>query len=416
MQKNPMHLKTRENLMRQAVFRILSALAALWCALGPGIQALAQDAPEAPGAVGAVGAPGGREARAELREITEWYEAVGTIRPKTETTVESQVQAKILEIAVRPGQTVDKGALLVVLDDRELAARAERANQALTSARASRNQAREGIASAKAAFDNSQANYQRIKTLFASRTVTAQEMDRTEADFLHAKSALEQARDGFEAAEGQVAQAEKGLEEARIAAGYARIHAQAAGEVVKRLAEPGDLALPGKPLLVLHTGRALRIEALVREGLISRVKPGAVFPVRVAALAVPGENPDLTGGVSAMGGAPGLTAEVEEIVPTADPLTRTFLVKAALAQTPGLFPGMFGRLFIPMGARQAVVAPRAAVRRVGQLEMVTVLDGGAARTYAVKTGQSLDGGLVEVLSGLTGGETLLVTGNGGGGR
>ncbi len=350
-----------------------------------------------------------REVTAQSRDIVEWYEAVGTIRPKTETTVESQVQAKILDVKVRPGQTVDKGELLVILDDRELAARAERANQAVSSARASRNQAREAIASAKAAFDNAQADNRRIKTLFASRTVTAQEMDRSEAEFLRAQSALEQARDGFEAAEGQAAQAEKALEEATIAAGHARIHAQAAGEVVARQAEPGDLALPGKPLLILHTGRALLLEALVREGLISRVKLGDAFPVRVAALAVPGAAPELAGGPDANGSG-GLSAVVEEIVPTADPLTRTFLVKAALPETPGLYPGMFGRLFIPLGTRQAVVVPRNAVRRVGQLEMVTVKDGDRSGNYAVKTGQSLDGGYVEILSGLTGNETLLVPG------
>ncbi|NMC47995.1 MAG: efflux RND transporter periplasmic adaptor subunit [Desulfovibrio sp.] len=350
-----------------------------------------------------------REATAQSRDIVEWYEAVGTIRPKTETTVESQVQAKILDVKVRPGQTVEKGELLVVLDDRELSARAERADRAVASARASRNQAREAIAPAKAAFDNVQADNQRIKTLFASRTVTAQEMDRSEAEFLRAQSALEQARDGFEAAEGQAAQAEKALEEARIAAGHARIQAQAAGEVVKRLAEPGDLALPGKPLLVLHTGRALRLEALVREGLISRVKLGDAFPVRVTALAVPGAAPGLAGGPEA-GGAGGLSATVEEIVPSADPLTRTFLVKAALPETPGLYPGMFGRLFIPLGTRQAVVVPRNAVRRVGQLEMVTVKDGDTSRSYAVKTGQTLEDGHVEILSGLAGGETLLIPG------
>jgi RND family efflux transporter MFP subunit len=350
-----------------------------------------------------------REVAAQSRDIVEWYEAVGTIRPKTETTVESQVQAKILDVKVRPGQTVEKGELLVVLDDRELSARAERADRAVASARASRNQVREAIAAAKAAFDNAQADHQRIKTLFASRTVTAQEMDRSEAEFLRAQSALEQARDGFEAAEGQVAQAEKALEEARIASGHTRIQAQAAGEVVKRLAEPGDLALPGKPLLVLHTGRALRLEALVREGLISRVKLGDAFPVRVTALAVPGAAPGLVGGPEVEGSG-GLTATVEEIVPSADPLTRTFLVKAALPETSGLYPGMFGRLFIPLGTRQAVVVPRNAVRRVGQLEMVTVKDGETTRSSAVKTGQALDGGYVEILSGLAGGETLLIPG------
>ncbi len=54
--------------------------------------------------------------------------------------------------------------------------------------------------------------------------------------------------------------------------------------------------------------------------------------------------------------------------------------------------------------------PRNAVRRVGQLEMVTVKDGDTSRSYAVKTGQALEDGHVEILSGLAGGETLLIPG------
>ena len=67
-----------------------------------------------------------------------------------------------------------------------------------------------------------------------------------------------------------------------------------------------------------------------------------------------------------------LCARVEQIVPWADPATRTFLVKAILPKAPELFAGMYGRLLIPVGKRQAILIPAQAIQMVGQLEMVTL--------------------------------------------
>ena len=101
---------------------------------------------------------------------------------------------------------------------------------------------------------------------------------------------------------------------------------------------------------------------------------------------------------------------VEEIVPYADPQTRTFLVKAALPAMDGLYPGMFGRLRIPVQERQVVAAPKAAIRRVGQLELVTVKENGGWKQRFVKTGNAVDASLVEVLSGLNGNEIVAIEG------
>ena len=163
------------------------------------------------------------------------------------------------------------------------------------------------------------------------------------------------------------------------------------GEILGRLAEPGDLALPGKPLIIIQTAAHLRMEAYVREGLIRKVGPGTRMSVYINTL-------DKT-----------LDAVVEEIVPYADPQTRTFLVKTTLPPTPGLYPGMFGRLMIPVKVHDAVVIPEAAVRRVGQLELVSVRDQDAWHCRYIQTGNRIDAGL-EVLSGLSGGETLRLWG------
>ena len=88
-----------------------------------------------------------------------------------------------------------------------------------------------------------------------------------------------------------------------------------------------------------------------------------------------------------------------------DPATRTFLVKVALPPLEGLYPGMFGKLLVPVQEHEVVLIPWSAVRRVGQLELVAVKDNENWRTRYIKTGKSTGTG-VEVLAGLVGGEII----------
>jgi HlyD family secretion protein len=286
-------------------------------------------------------------------------EAVGTVRPRTETRVEAQVAGRVLKVLVRPGEVVKEGQLLVVLEDQEYQARLE--------------QARQGLSAAHAALDLAEREYGRLSRLLKTGAAPKRDVDR-------AKEALQQAQ----AARGR---AVKQVEEAGISLSYTKVKAPEHGQVVKRLIEPGDLALPGRPLLILQTSGALRLEALVREGLIQKVRMGQEMEVEIPAL------------------GRGIKGKVEEIVPTADPATRTFLVKALLPDTEGLYSGMFGRLMIPVGKEKVVLAPEKAIRRVGQLEMVLVHHKDGWRQVYVTTGRRHQG-MVEILSGLNGGETL----------
>lgn len=318
-------------------------------------------------------------------------EAIGTIRPKTETRVEAQVTGRVRLVLVRPGQKVKKGQELITLDDREFKARLEQAEQGLKAAGSRKAQAQRAVASAKAQYDRTKSTYSRLKQLFDQKAVTSEELDQAKAAFLQAKAGLEQAKEGVDAATAQIARAEKMMEESNISLGYTVITAQDNGEVAKRTVEPGDLAFPGKELLLVQTGGSLRLEALVREGLIGQVRVGQVLPVLITAL---GET---------------VNATVEEIVPAADPLTRSFVVKAGLPAVPGLYPGMFGRMLIPIGEAEIVVVPEKAITRVGQLDTVMVLDNGRFRRIYVTTGQRHDD-KVEVLTGLEGNETVGIGG------
>ena len=325
--------------------------------------------------------------KASRETIIEWFEAVGTVRPRTETNVESRVTGRVVEVLVNAGMEVTAGQKLITLDDREFQARLDQAAQGLNSAKALQKQAEQVVTSAEAEFTRAETEYKRYENLHGTGAVSSREYDQAKTAFLRAQATLLQAEDGLRASQAGVKRAEKMLEEASIALSYTDIRAVEDGQVVEKLIEPGDMAGPGKPLLVLQTSRSLRFEALVRENLIGQVLPGTTLKVSIDALE---------------GNFDGV---VEEVVPTVDPKSRTFLVKVAIQNQPGLYPGMFGRLLVPVGRREVVVVPREAVRRVGQLELVTVKLNGSWQDRFIRTGLVLDD-KIEVLSGLDGEEIL----------
>ena len=324
---------------------------------------------------------------ADIQEADQWYAAVGTIRPKTETRIEARVTGQVLAVQVHPGDPVTKGTLLVSLDNRQLTSRQDQARQALKTAQAGREQARHALDAARAAFKQAESNYNRVKTYYQNQAATAQELEKAESTYRQTEADVKRAEEALTAADAGIMQARAVVNESGISLEYTRILAPEDGVVLKRFVEPGDLALPGKPLVALRTSGALRLEAYVREGLIARVTPGATLDVDIATLNQV------------------VAATVEEIVPYADPDSRTFLVKAAIPPVEGLYPGMFGKLRIPVGRQRIVTIPGDAVRRVGQLEQVRVRIGDTWQIRHVKTGIRL-GDAVEILSGLEGSETI----------
>ena len=325
--------------------------------------------------------------KASLEKTTEWYDAVGTIRPRTETSIESQVPAQILKVLVSPGSRVKKGDTLFILDNRQFAARLASAKEGLKAAHAGREQANQGLVAAQARFAQAEAEYSRVKKYFETEAATSQQLEQAKAAFLTAQAAVKQAKESLVAAEAGIRQASEGVNEAGISQGYTVIKAPDSGEILKRMAEPGDMAIPGKPLAVMRTSGALRIEAYVREGLIEKVKPGMELDVEIKTLGVRSR------------------ATVNEVVPYADPRTRTFLVKAQLPALDGVYPGMYGKLMIPVVETDAITIPSKAVKTVGQIQMVLVKEKDKWTSRYIKTGLER-GDRVEVLSGLSGNETV----------
>ena len=324
-----------------------------------------------------------------VKNITQWYEAVGTLDPRTRARIKPRVSAQVEEVLVNDGEAVEKGQLLIMLDDRDLQAELSQARHSLKNAVSKKQQAEQAVDASKAALEEARSAYERTKKLYEGEAATEQQLEKAKSRFLQAKSGLESHMQGLQGAKASVSMAEENVVKAEIALGYTEVRAPSDGKVLKRKVDPGDMASPAKSLLLLRTAKELRLEAHVPETMVSRVSPGKRLKAKIPTL-------DKT-----------VRTRVEELIPYADPQTRTFLVKAGLPEVEGAYPGMYGKLMIPYKEATVILVPREAVRRVGQLELVTIRTEDGRENRYIKTGNIHDQ-KVEVLAGLKGDETLLL--------
>lgn len=280
------------------------------------------------------------------RDVVE--EVVGTVRTKTRAVVEAKASGRILAMPVVLGQVVKAGDVLAEIDAREIRARYEQV-------RAQRDQAARDLDRARALMNKQVSSRQEFDSVMARHEV-----------------------------------AEAALNEAGTLLDHARVTAPFDGIVARKLAEVGDLAVPGKPLLEIEDRGSLRFEADVPEALIAGVAAGQKITVTIPSTAQV------------------LSGEVVEVSPTADAASRTFFIKLDLPPDPGLRAGQFGRAAIPVGSAHSVRIPDSAVVRRGQMEIVFVQSERGAVLRLVRTGKRF-GDEIEVLSGLVPGERVITS-------
>ncbi len=276
-------------------------------------------------------------------------EVVGTVRAKLRAAIEPKVSARIEALLVAPGQMVKAGELIAQLDPREIQAK-------LDQALALREQATRDLARSRELLD---------------KKITAQ------AD--------------FDAVQARARVAEGAARETETMLGYTKVIAPFDGIVTRKLADVGDLAAPGKPIIEMEDPRALRFEADVPEALIGHVKIGDKLPVQVAE-----------------GSAP-IESTVVEVAPVADAASRTFLVKLDLPAAEGTRSGQFGRVWVRTGESKSIRVPTSAIVVRGQMECIFVIANQHAQLRIVRTGKRT-GGEAEILSGLSSGERVVSEG------
>jgi RND family efflux transporter MFP subunit len=312
------------------------------------------------------------------RETTasDWLEALGTVRAVQTTEVSSQTMGNILEIRAHEGDLMQAGQVLAIIDDAQPRAAVDQATAALAAAQ-------KEVAAADSDLALAEATLKRYQQLYDKKSVSPQEFDEIKGRY----QSTEARRD---VAQAEQEQASAALAQARTSLGYTRVRAPFTGVVTAKMADAGTLASPGTPLFTMEDTRSYRLEATVDESDIHLVRIGQAVPVTIDALA-----------------KAQLSGKVAEIVPAADPASRSFLVRISLPSDARLHSGLFGRANFARGQRQTLLIPRTSIVERGQLKGVYVVDANQIAELRYVTLGAIAGEKVEVLSGLKNGETLV---------
>ena len=306
----------------------------------------------------------------------DYLEAPGTVRAAQSAQLASQMMGTITSVSVHEGEAVRRGQVLITID-------AAQPHAAYQSATAGLQASKQAVAAADADYALADATMKRYQSLYDKKSVSPQEYDEV-------KTKVEAAKARRDAAQAGTAQAEAAVAESSTSVGFTRIRAPFDGLITAKLVDPGAMAAPGVPLLVMEDPSRFRLEANVDESQIGLVKLSAAVPVVIDSL-----------------GGQEITGKVVQIVPAADPASRTFTVKIELPANPMIRSGVFGRARFPRGQRESMVVPQTALLQRGQLDAVYVVnsDGLASLRY-VTLGKPASG-TVEVLSGLDNGDRVV---------
>jgi RND family efflux transporter MFP subunit len=296
-------------------------------------------------------------------------EYAGEVRARIESRLGFRVAGKLVARSAEVGQRVRPGQGLAQLDPADLQLQQEAAQAALRAA--------------QAAHDFAAADFKRYQELQAQGFISATELERRESGLQAQRAQLDQAR--------AQARTQGNL------TSYSVLTAPAAGVVTATEAEVGAVLAAGTPVLRLAHDGPRDVAFTVPEDAVTGLR------------ALLGQRDALR--VRAWGQATALPATVREVAAAADPVTRTFLVRADIGPAPAqLGQTMTVQLDLPRREAAARLPLTAVMRQQGQ-DAVWVLD---ASSMTVKVQPIVvagaDGNSVMVASGLQPGQRVVTAG------
>ena len=301
-------------------------------------------------------------AQAQYREVEQTYSVEGLVEATRQSTVSAQISGRIKEINFDVGDHVNKGQVILRIDERETA-------QALAGSNAQ-------VLQAQATMQTATATYERSKQLFEQKFISQSALDKAEAD--------------YQVARAQAAASEAGAGQASLSHGYSTVVAPYSGVVAARLVEVGEMVMPGKPMMIGFDPAELRVVVSVPQYKL----------------------PDIGTHPKAMVEVPSLSRWVKAasttVQPLADARTHSTQVRVNLpANEAGLYPGMFVRAHFVVGRANRLVIPASAVLHRSEVVAVYVVgEKGGATLRQVRLGEATTDGAIEVLAGLNPGERV----------
>jgi RND family efflux transporter MFP subunit len=297
------------------------------------------------------------------RPVDSGYSAEAIVEAGRESTLAAQVAGRILVLNVDAGDAVRQGQLLARIDDSE-------ARNSIAGSQAQ-------VAQAEANLVNAKASYERTKQLVARKFVSASALDKAQADYY--------------AAQAQVDVAKADVAQSSTTRGFASITAPFGGLVSDRLAQVGEMASLGRPLLTMFDPATLRVVANIPQENLDEVRKAGRASLEFPALGKWIESASIT------------------VLPAADNKTHITQVRIDLPKNGAeIYPGMFARAHFATGQAKKMLVPAAAIVRRSEVTGVYVVAGERVQFRQIRLGEEAPGGLVEVLAGLDAGQRIAV--------
>jgi RND family efflux transporter MFP subunit len=302
---------------------------------------------------------------------------VGTIAPKLELRIQSKRGGRVQEIHVRENEQVNAQALLLTLEHEEMRLQTERAEiqQALR-----QNAWRDS----KEALNDAQRRLRQEEQLFERGTTTRSQYDAFQLQATRAALAVESARLNMELADKEAALQRQQLEDFFV-------NSPAAGRIVERLVEVGDVISAGSPLFHLMQLDEVEIQVGVPEEEIPTLRAGQKISFQTAGF--PGEE---------------FAGKVLRIGWSADPQTRRFPV-TLLAPNPNrkLRAGMTAQVEIPLQIQGLIRAPSNAIRYDNNQAFVLLVQGQQLERRNITVGGTYQGQMLIYGGGIGAGDLIV---------
>jgi len=287
----------------------------------------------------------------------------GVVEAVRQATVSAQAMGRVASLNVKAGDRVRAGQVLATIDDRET-----RTGVARSTAQ---------VAQAEAELANARAHLQRTRDLRQQGFVSQSALDVAEAQFKAAKAAREGAGAGDQ--------------QARLAQSFTTVTAPFDGYVLETLVQPGDLAMPGKPVASVYAPQPLRVVVQMPASMAAQARSAQRVEVQLP------------------GSGQWVAPSGQQPLPAADPVSQTLTLRLDLPASAAaqVLPGQQARVRFVGGTTQRMLVPESAVLRRGELTGVYVRSGEAYALKAVRLGRVHAEG-VEVLAGLKAGDEVAV--------
>ena len=343
-------------------FKSLNVLAAAVLALSAGLSGCSDKAKE-PTVLPAGASVQATAITVEKASLPIVATSPGNVIAQQQAMISSRLMGFLREINVQEGQHVAAGQKLFAVDPTDI-----QGQMAM---------ARAGLSQAEAALADANNDFERFGTLYKEEAIPKMQWDKIRLQHQMTQQQVSMARAGFNTAAAQMK--------------YATVTAPFAGIITQKMANAGAMAAPGQPVLMLENTDRLQVQTSVARDIFTQLKVGTVV-----AILAEGQGSDIVG-------------KVANLVPAADPVTHSYLVKIDLPAGNSLRSGSFVQVAFALGEREGVRVPVSAILTRAGITGVFVVDAqGVAKYRMVRTGATT-GGNIEILAGLNPGERVVTS-------